>query len=102
MCFASRIALNRRRNGLAAKTGSITANHSTMATQGLDRSDPESDHGELVLPCAADSYNDCCPVRLVPGFAFFDFSALRFIVAVITGLAFVLTADLNRVSGASG
>jgi hypothetical protein len=50
------------------------------------------------------TYEASCPLRPELGFAFFGFNALRFIVAVIADLTFVLAfafADLNGVSDAS-
>jgi hypothetical protein len=48
-----------------------------------------------------ETYKASCPARLEFGFAFFGFNALRFIVAVIAGLAFALVPDLNSASDAS-
>jgi hypothetical protein len=48
-----------------------------------------------------ETYEASCPAGLEFGFAFFGFNALRFIVAVIAGLAFALVPDLNSASDAS-
>jgi hypothetical protein len=40
-------------------------------------------------------------VRPAPGFAFFGFSALRFIVAVILLLAFIVVEDFDGLTGPS-
>jgi hypothetical protein len=48
-----------------------------------------------------ETYEVSRPTRPEFGPAFFGFSALRFMVAVIAGLAFALAADLNSVSDAS-
>jgi hypothetical protein len=74
----------------------------------LNRSDGELDKSEILHFGAwqfpihqMETYEVSCPARIEFGFAFFGFNALRFIVAVIAGLAFALVPDLNSASDAS-
>jgi hypothetical protein len=74
----------------------------------LNASDGDLDKSEILHFAAwqrpirqVEPHEASCPARLEFGRAFFGFSALRFIVAVIAGLAFALVSDLNCVSDAS-
>jgi hypothetical protein len=58
----------------------------------------------LIFFAKIEIYEDSCSACVEPGFGFFGFNALRFIVAVIVvlaALAVTSTSDLNSVSDAA-